>query len=284
MSTGIALTASWLSAGCDALRRDSITNKCIHLCLLQTSNIMAFGLSRKLLLLSLFVLAIIGATSVFESVRTTLRDSYARQRNSVLYSEREMVEDEDVPYRPEPTDRLELVSLGGWNTVMCWPSVGGIIVNTHVTSVELDFLKLPRFQSFPRSYNASAEDEFCRQLRRTGGKWWESHGDFIDAVSAKTRPTSAKERESLILGWSGDGGVWVIKEAHWYSFGVEPGFWRLRNAHTMDERCKAMEMSGAIYYRNAEDCTDVKSLLKGFGEHEREESFKCYFDPRDYRV
>ena len=235
--------------------------------------------TRKIILLILFNFAIIGAIYVLNSLGISLafnRMYAGEESESEVYSP-----PVDVPYVEEPTERLELISLGGggWNTVMCWPSVGGIIVNTHVSSVELDFLNLPRFQSAPRSSNASEEDEFCRQLRRTGAKWWSSHGDFIEAVNSRLRPTSAKEREALILGWPKDGGVWVLKEANWYDFaGSELGIWRMGNAFTMEERCAAMEMAGAVYYKDPYNCESVKPLLDGFGEHEREEMSKYYFD------
>jgi hypothetical protein len=94
---------------------------------------------------------------------------------------------------------------------------------------------------------------------------------------------SAKEREALLLGWPANGGVWVITENSWYLFGNKPGSWRLRNAHTMEERCKAMEMSGAVYYANPEDCEPVKALLDDFGEHERGPKENYYYDhPADW--
>jgi hypothetical protein len=34
----------------------------------------------------------------------------------------------------------------------------------------------------------------------------------------------------------------------------------------MEERCKALEMDGATYYENPEDCEYVTSLLDSFGE------------------
>ncbi|KAF4629326.1 hypothetical protein G7Y89_g8821 [Cudoniella acicularis] len=77
------------------------------------------------------------------------------------------------------------------------------------------------------------------------------------------RPISAKEREALLLGWPEDGGVWVMKATNQYNFGGEPGSWRLRNAYTMEERCKAVEMSGALYYKYPEDCDSVKRYWMG---------------------
>ena len=179
----------------------------------------------------------------------------------------------DIPFEGERNERVELVFPGGgWNRVMCWPSVGGIIINPHVSSVELDFLHLSRFEAPPRSFNADEEDAFCRQLRRTGGKWWIHYDDFTDAVDKGTRPRTAKEREELVLGWPEDGGVWVLREMNWNDndLWVGLGVFGLANAHTMEERCKAMEMLGAVYYANPEDCEYVKPLLDGFGEHKGE--------------
>jgi hypothetical protein len=233
---------------------------------------------RKALLLSLFIFAIIGAISVFKFFTSQASKATKAERYEGVFAP-----DVDIPFEEEPTERVELISLADWNRVMCWPSIGGIIVNWHVTSVELDFLNLSRFEASPRSSNADKEDAFCRLLRRTGGKWWSDYWDFMQAVDAKMRPMSAKEREALLLGWPEDGGVLVMRESDWYEFGKEPGSWRLRNAHTMEERCKAMEMSGAVYYANPEDCEPVKALLDGFGEHEREPEENYYYNlPADW--
>lgn len=230
---------------------------------------------RKALLLSLFIFAIIGVISVFTSL--TSKATKAERDEGVV------APDVDIPFGEEPTERVELSSLADWNTVMCWPSIGGIIVNRHVSSVELDFLNLSRFEASPRSYNANKEDAFCRLLRQTGGKWWSSYWDFMEAVDTKMRPMSAKEREALLLGWPEDGGVFVMREDNWYDFGKEPGSRRLSNAYTMEERCKAMEMSGAVYYAKPEDYELVKALLDGFGEHEREPEENYHYNlPADW--
>lgn len=36
--------------------------------------------------------------------------------------------------------------------------------------------------------------------------------------------------------------------------------------HTMEERCMALEMCGATFFKNPEDCVYVQPLLDGFGE------------------
>lgn len=115
----------------------------------------------------------------------------------------------DIPFDPDPLERLESNGLGANTKVNCWPSVGGMIIGSDLSSVELDFLDLPRFESVPRTYNTTEEDEFCRKLRKVGGKWWSSYGDYEMAVEGKNRPTTSLEKEGLLLGWPITGGVWV---------------------------------------------------------------------------
>jgi len=44
----------------------------------------------------------------------------------------------------------------------------------------------------------------------------------------------------------------------------------------------AIEMSGAVFYANPEDCEPVRELMAGFGEHERESRDKYFYDnPKD---
>lgn len=221
-------------------------------------------LHRNIIPYGLFIFAIIGAISLLKTLQSSKYSKANRAAEPVKFAP-----DVDIPFIPDPTERLGLRGFGFDNTVICWPSIGGIIINHHISSVELDFLKLPRFETSPRSSDPSEEDEFCRQLRKTGGKWWEH---YVDDVNDNNRPTSATEKEAIILGWPEDGGVWVLKATSWGGFGVEEnGFWRFLNAHTMEERCKAMEMIGAMYYENPEDCDSVKELLDGFGDYKREE-------------
>jgi hypothetical protein len=164
----------------------------------------------------------------------------------------------------EPNERLHSLNLGRSNTIMGWPSVGGIIAAEHMQSVELDFLGLNRFNAVNRTYNVIEEDEICRRLRLVGGKWWSSYWDFIDATQNKGRKLTPEEEEILYLGWPKSGGAWILRlpdrNHFWY------GFDRAKNAHTMEERCMALEMSGATFFENPEDCVYLKPLLDGFGE------------------
>ena len=244
---------------------------------------MTTSFPRKILLFVLLIFAIIGAVTVLKSLASSQASNSTN--NKRYESAAELEEDPlggtnevQIPIDPAPFDRVELANLGYWNTVACWPSVGGIIVNAHISSVELDFLNLSRFESSSRSFNTSEEDEFCRQLRKTGGKWWEDGVDYMFAARNRMRRTTAKEKAGVFLGWPEDGGVWVLKTGKWHDLPPEPGVWRFMNAHTMEERCRALEMVGAIYYKSPEDCDEVKELLGGFGEHEIEEESAYTWD------
>ena len=46
----------------------------------------------------------------------------------------------------------------------------------------------------------------------------------------------------------------------------------------MEESCKGIEMLGAVYYANTEDCEPMRALLAGFGEHDEEPREYYYYD------
>jgi hypothetical protein len=179
---------------------------------------------------------------------------------------REMYVDSDT--QTFQTERLSFTTLGGSNTVICWPSVGGLIIADRVTPIELQYLSLPRFTSTPRSLNQTAEDEFCRQLRKIGGKWFPSHWDWWAKYVQMSRDMKLSEMEVLTLGWPEVGGVWVLRRpSRW---GEDRGWsLRIRNAVTMKERCEAIEMSGGVFYARPEENVFVKALLESFGEKGR---------------
>ncbi|KAL2062142.1 hypothetical protein VTL71DRAFT_6408 [Oculimacula yallundae] len=187
----------------------------------------------------------------------------------------------DIPFGPDPIFRAELSSR---NTARYWPSVGGLIVNEHLTSVEVNFFKLSRFVDTPRPprpvQDPDEEDAFCGRLRLTGARWWRDYSDFDWAIVGRMRGVSKQEREALVLGWDNDAGVWVIREENRGDI-YQTGRWM--NAHTMEERWRAMNISGAVYHANPEDREPVKVLMDGFGEHEEEPPENYYYDnPRDY--
>lgn len=177
---------------------------------------------------------------------------------------------DDMAYEEDPIFRLSLNDLGGTNQVYCWPSVGGILVARRVTPVELDFLSLPRFTPVLRreldGNNATAEDAFCRRLRLLGAHWYVDYWDYLGAHEMLFRPSTSEEDELLHLGWPENGeGVWVLRQKD--KNDIWEGMWRMQNAFTMDERCKALEMAGATFFERPEDSEHVKTLLEGFGEN-----------------
>ncbi|KAH7409710.1 hypothetical protein BKA64DRAFT_405561 [Cadophora sp. MPI-SDFR-AT-0126] len=114
----------------------------------------------------------------------------------------------DVPYLDTEPHNLRLdPSIGLYtNTIHSWPSIGGIIIAERVHPVELAYIGLDRFHSTPRSSNTTEEDLFCTQLRRIGGKWWNSWWDYQEATKSKMRMMWPNEREVLFLGWPEAGG------------------------------------------------------------------------------
>ncbi|KAK0099343.1 hypothetical protein ONS95_006296 [Cadophora gregata] len=146
-----------------------------------------FGLSKRVFLLITLIFSFIGVISVFKYATTPLasRSIGARQDEDEGFAP-----PVDVPVYDEPTGRV--LGLGGWNEVVCYPSVGGVIVNRHLTGVELDFLNISRFVDTPRSSDPSEEDSFCLQLSRTGGKWWQSYLTYERAVITRDLSMSDK--------------------------------------------------------------------------------------------
>ncbi|CZR58292.1 uncharacterized protein PAC_08184 [Phialocephala subalpina] len=191
------------------------------------------------------------ALAIFVALETTNRSNSPPLSSAAnaSHTSKPMTPHLPFPYPPgldkEPTQRLEPLNLGCSNTVMCWPSVGGITVIERVHSVELDLLGLDPFNAVESTYNTTEEDEFCRKLRLVGGKWWKIYIDFTNttqAVERNLRRMTPEEEQVLYLGWLKSRCVWVIgledQNIFW------KGFDRARNAHMVEERCMALEMSG----------------------------------------
>lgn len=176
---------------------------------------------------------------------------------------------EDIPFRPgDSSDETiqQRCDPSSANTVRGWPSVGGIIVAESRSSAELDYLEVDRFEVTRRASDQAEEDEFCKKLRKVGGKWWEDHFEWYMATQMKLRMLYPDEREILYLGWPEKGGVWVLR---WDNIRSKtgPSTTRVFNAHTMEERCRGIQLSGGTFYENPTDCKYVRPLLESFGEH-----------------
>ncbi|KAK0122198.1 hypothetical protein ONS95_010455 [Cadophora gregata] len=162
---------------------------------------------------------------------------------------------------------------------MCWPSVGGMIIVDYISSVEFQYLDLDKLEINQRSYNSTEEDNFCRQLRRTGGKWWKSYDDWGWATQISLRRMSPTEKEVLHIGWPETGGVWLLRFENKYPQVVRRGTPTeqmytaiIHNATTMEERCRAIERCGGEFFEDPRDSQYIRPLLDGFGEHDEEDN------------
>ncbi|WPB00095.1 uncharacterized protein RHO25_004714 [Cercospora beticola] len=150
------------------------------------------------------------------------------------------------PYdEPLPAVRTEFT--GGATIAYGWPSTGGVWIHENCYAVELDFLGVSRFEVSPTQRYSKAEDEFRKYLERIGAH-------FYDSDSAYNRQSSRRSDRELWYGWTNgvpEGGVWALR-----TVGAEDavlGVPRIRNALSMQERCRAIEMLGGTYFEKWED-------------------------------
>ena len=129
-------------------------------------------------------------------------------------------------------------------------------------------MSFDRFHGSPRSQDQDSEDRFCNQLRKIGAKWWESERDWLQARS-KARKMTEDEKRVVLVGWpprdshgGGGGGVWVLKVP---SEEYVPEMGRIWNGFSMGERCRAIEMSGRVFYEDVGDCEDLRDVVGGDG-------------------
>ena len=102
-----------------------------------------------------------------------------------------------------------------------------------------------------------------------GGKWWKSYWDYRQATVHRSRMMYPDEREVLFLDWPEEGGVWVLRYDNQKQVVGDIG--TIYNALAMEERCKAIEISGGTFFENPEECDFTRPLLKSFGEHNRKD-------------
>lgn len=154
------------------------------------------------------------------------------------------------------TERLPAIrtQFGGRGTsVYAWPSSGGVWVHHQCYGVELDFLGLPRFEqsSTERDTDPEKEDAFCKRLEWIGGRYFKSEYAYWEHT---IEGIGRSDLRRPWLGWPGavpEDGVWVL----WSKSDIESaeqGYGRIYNAHTMQERCEAIEMLGGKFYRKWE--------------------------------
>ncbi|KAH9218665.1 hypothetical protein DL95DRAFT_458242 [Leptodontidium sp. 2 PMI_412] len=181
---------------------------------------------------------------------------------------------------PDPTTRIDLDADGVLtNRILCWPSIGGIIITDDMSSVEYSYLGLDHLEINQRSYNSTEEDAFCRKLRKTGGKWWDSYWDWIKATQMLLRHMSPTEKEVLHLGWPETGGVWLLRYENKYPHVIRHGTPTekayneiINNATTMEERWRAIKSCRGTFFKDPRDSEYIKPVLDGFGEHEEQDN------------
>lgn len=149
------------------------------------------------------------------------------------------------------TKRTEFTS-GSLTIVRGWPSTGGFYV-LGCDGVQLEFLGLDRFEPTPRSQNPAEEDAFCANMRKFGAKWYRDlEAEAADSLGEEYR----YDHEVKAFGWPVDGGVWALKMPYMDSY--MKGMGRIRNAFSMEERCRQIEKLGGVFYSDPAKCPDLK--------------------------
>ncbi|KAK6359387.1 hypothetical protein TWF696_000547 [Orbilia brochopaga] len=156
----------------------------------------------------------------------------------------------------------------GSGSVACYPRIRGTYFVNDVTLVELDFLGLDRFKTQYKSPDEDEEEAFCERLHLLGSTYLPDNYKAWDEY-LKQRLYGAWTADRFC--WPSSGGVWVKKfwlsynETGAYEFyGGESGVRlaaAIRNADTMDERCRAFERAGAKFCARVEDCEETKRFI-----------------------
>lgn len=156
---------------------------------------------------------------------------------------------------PEPTSNLRStfgIQPGAF--VRGWPSTGGIYVLESCDGVELQFLGLDRFNITLRSEDPTDEDMHCANMRKLGATWWTSEYAYNEKHLLNPEGPDLVERV-VIVGWPTSGGVWVLGVN--YEEAIRRGVGKIKNAFSMEERCRLIKMLGGVFYANPGECPDL---------------------------
>lgn len=128
--------------------------------------------------------------------------------------------------------------------VYAWPSTGGRFELQNPSAFELDVLGIEdHLAERNKSADAMEEDAFVERLRRLGGTFYEYQYGI-------RRGEHLFDEIHTWLGWPEDeeheGGVWMLK-AKW-SERSDKMTGRIRLATTMQDRCRAIEICGGVFY------------------------------------
>ena len=148
--------------------------------------------------------------------------------------------------------------------VYSWPTGGGVIIRKRCDLVELRYLGFdPLNVPAKRLENQDEEDEFCRLLKRIGGKWWSSERRCQDLESdfdkgfRSVQKAKREELREVYVGWPKTGGVLVLEDDMNF-ITMEVGM--LRMVTSMEERCELLRTKlGAVLYKDPNE-------YPGFGE------------------
>lgn len=149
------------------------------------------------------------------------------------------------------TNRTEFTA-SSLTIVRGWPSTGGFYTLS-CDGVELEFLGLDRFEPTPRSQNPAEEDAFCANMRKLGADWYrDQEAEVADSLGGQYRTNYVVKA----FGWPADGAVWALKMPYMESY--MKGIGRIRNAFSMEERCRQIEKLGGVFYSDPAECPDLK--------------------------
>ena len=157
-----------------------------------------------------------------------------------------------------PTARYDIYT----GQAACYPSSGGIWM-AELGPLELQHLKINRFESTERSSNQADEDDFCHRLRQFGGSWYNPQSSDDLWVGGQCHDLDERMPVFSIsrqVGFPEKGGVWVLwpGEDGRYPDGMST----VRNALAMGERCMALERLGAVFCQDILACPALDDLSK----------------------
>ncbi|KAK1671226.1 hypothetical protein BDP55DRAFT_507629, partial [Colletotrichum godetiae] len=131
-----------------------------------------------------------------------------------------------------------------------WPSHGGIFFLNDCLGVDLEFLRLDRFEPALRSEDQAEEDAHCQRMRMLGAVWFESEHPYEleDYSNFGDYPITSRRSDHVIAGYPATGGVWVLRTFE--EDGLKIGLGRIKNANDMEERCRVIQRLGGVFYED----------------------------------
>lgn len=128
------------------------------------------------------------------------------------------------------------------------PKKKRIVIRVRITSPGLIAILL--------LYNSSIEkrvtDSIMSIVRQLGATWWRSEHAYDMAYFTSPK---GEDGRFLRVGWETGGGVWVLSTTK--QGADQKGTAIIQNAYTMEERCKAIEKLGGVFYANPVDCPEL---------------------------